>query len=424
MRDKLSILGHYLKAKYLHRFPNRAALEAHQRRQLARFKTEVLRHLPFFADLWDKDLSSFPRTDKAIVQQNFADLNSLALPYDVGLPLAQAREKVDGITVGLSSGTSGQRGLFFVSEEERHFWLGVMLAKALPGPLWQKHRVVLALSANSDLYTTANKNSRMRFHFLDLKAAYQDHLDTLTDVQPTILVAPAQFLKKLAQSVQAGDLQINPARIFSVGEVLSDEDRTYIGAQFHQPIQQIYQCTEGFLGITCPHGTLHLNEEYVHVEKEWLDEDKTRFNPIITDFSRTTQAIVRYRMNDILKIKQTPCPCGSPLLALEKVEGRCDDILKLEGCDQQTMVDLYPDEIRALILDADPTIRDFRITQTRMDHLLLMIDTPSTHAQERVTQALNHAITKRKVQLPTLTFKDWSPTIDLSQKLRRIVRDC
>jgi putative adenylate-forming enzyme len=424
MRDKLSILGHYLNAKYLRRFPDRAALEAHQRRQLARFKTEVLQHLPFFANLWEKDLSSFPLTDKAIVQQNFADLNSLALPYDVGLPLAQTREKVDGITVGLSSGTSGRRGLFLVSEDERHFWLGVMLAKALPGPLWQKHRVVLALSANSDLYTTANKNSRMRFHFLDLKAAYQDHLHTLTHVQPTILIAPAQFLKKLAQSVQAGDLQINPARIFSVGEVLSDEDRTFIGDQFHQPIHQIYQCTEGFLGITCAHGTLHLNEEYVHVEKEWLDEDKTRFNPIITDFSRTTQAIVRYRMNDILKVRQTPCACGSPLLAIETVEGRCDDILKLPHTDQTTSVDFYPDDIRALILDADPSIQDFRVHQPDVDQLRLRIDSPSPAAKDKVTHALLHAIHARNAQPPTLTFDDWPPAVDLSQKLRRIVRDC
>lgn len=39
------------------------------------------------------------------------------------------------------------------------------------------------------------------------------------------------------------------------------------------------------------------------IEKEWLDE--TRFVPIITDLMRTSQPIVRYRLDDVLVIDES-----------------------------------------------------------------------------------------------------------------------
>ena len=38
----------------------------------------------------------------------------------------------------------------------------------------------------------------------------------------------------------------------------------------------------------------------------------------------SAQAMIRYRLNDILAPSREKCACGSPLLALERVEGRCD----------------------------------------------------------------------------------------------------
>src|SRR5699024_2207014 len=97
---------------------------------------------------------------------------------------------------------------------------------------------------------------------------------------------------------------------------------------------------EGFLGCTCQHGTLHLNEDIVHIEKEWLDDN--RFIPIITDFTRQTQPIVRYRLDDILIQRKDPCPCGSHFTAIKYIEGRCDDVLILPGKNGQP-VTLFAD---------------------------------------------------------------------------------
>lgn len=39
--------------------------------------------------------------------------------------------------------------------------------------------------------------------------------------------------------------------------------------------------------------------------------DERRFTPVITDFTRQTQPIVRYKLDDVLVVSDKPCPCGT-----------------------------------------------------------------------------------------------------------------
>ena len=82
---------------------------------------------------------------------------------------------------------------------------------------------------------------------------------------------------------------------------------------------------EGFLGAACRHGTLHLNEDTLVIERTPVKGTK-RFTPIITDLRRTTQPMVRVQLDDLLEPVDTPCPCGSALLAVRGVEGRVGDL--------------------------------------------------------------------------------------------------
>ncbi|MEX5612996.1 adenylate synthase, partial [Pseudomonas protegens] len=144
--------------------------------------------------------------------------------------------------------------------------------------------------------------------FHDLTLGLAASLQRLNQQNPDVLVAPATVLRGLAQAALAGQLTIRPRHILSVAEVLESTDAELVQQAFGRKPQQIYQASEGFLGYTCEAGTLHLNESHLHIEPQWLDAERTRFQPIITDFSRRTQLIVRYRLNDILRVASAPCP--------------------------------------------------------------------------------------------------------------------
>ena len=107
---------------------------------------------------------------------------------------------------------------------------------------------------------------------------------------------------------------------------------------------------------------LHLNEEYVHIEPQWLDDEQRRFVPVITDFTRITQPIVRYRLDDILLARATPCPCGRVTRAIDGIEGRCDDMLVLPS-DNGKSVSVFADVLTRAFAQALPPDCDYRLVQ-------------------------------------------------------------
>jgi putative adenylate-forming enzyme len=343
------------------------------------------------------------------------------------MELAQAGERsrdfspqIGDVTVGLSSGTSAQRGVFAVSANERARWAGVMLAKSLPDGLFAGERVALFLRANSNLYTSVH-NRWLTFTFFDLFKSFEDNARELESFRASIIVAPAQVLRQLALAKLDDSIDIRPKRVISVAEVLEWQDRQIIERAFGA-VHEIYQATEGFLASTCEQGVLHLNEEYVHVEPEWLDEALRRFVPVITDFSRYTQPIVRYRLNDVLIAREEPCKCGRVTLALEGIEGRCDDLLLLPGISGQPVA-VFSDLLSRALAQCLPTNADYRLVQESADRLTLQAAICSPEWQ-KVKSHMEQVLARIGVRIEVLRWQwtDVAPGFDPTIKRRRIVR--
>jgi putative adenylate-forming enzyme len=376
--DAARAIAAFVRTRWGLRFLDRAALERFQRAKIAKFIDTVLPHAGFYRTSKGLDLGALPIVDKAFTLAQFAAFNVAGVSLDDALAAAVAAERsleppphFDArLTAGLSSGTQGPRGVFLASPRERAIWAGILLARALDRRLLRDLllrraplRVAFLLRANSALYTTL-RSRRIDFRFFDLSAGAHTHVDALTRFDPEMLIAPASVLAWLAGEVLAGRTALAPRRVISVAEVLEPDDTRRIGTAFGVPVHQLYQCTEGFLAYTCEHGVLHLNEEYVHVEPEWLDETHTRFTPIITDFTRRTQMVVRYRLNDILRVREEPCPCGRITRALTAIDGRLDDVLWLPACsDRSRSMPLFPDAVRHAIAQVSAGVRDYRIEQ-------------------------------------------------------------
>ena len=364
------------------------------------------------------------------MMENFSELNTAALLKEECLSVAiQSEETRDfsptlqGYTVGLSSGTSGHRGLFLVSSNERWMHAGTMLAKVLPGSLLQPQRIAFFLRANSNLYT-ASKSRHLQFEFFDMLAPMDSHLAQLQSYQPTLIFAPPSLLRQLADRQIQGKLNLTPLKVVSVAETLDPLDEQIIQEAFHQKVHQVYQCTEGFLGITCSHGKLHLNEDCVHIEKDYLEREAGKFVPIITDFSRTTQPIIRYRLNDILTESKEPCVCGSPLQAIDTIEGRCDDMIDFESLDGTGTRKIFPDFIRRCVLFASDQIQEYRIRQFNSGTLEIALQASTgdlSEIQAQIQSEFNKLATQLKCHPPKISFRDSFETLGL-KKLRRVER--
>ena len=119
--------ANFVHTRWLWRSHSRAALLAWQQRQLRRFLRDRLTRAPFYAEIagrliasgrpvGDITLADLPIVDKQALLTHFDGLNTRDIRYDDAMAVAVAAERsrdfspeLGDVTVGLSSGTSGQR---------------------------------------------------------------------------------------------------------------------------------------------------------------------------------------------------------------------------------------------------------------------------------------------------------------------------
>lgn len=408
MRKILTILYHYWQTKRRLRF-SRKQLTAWQKKRLEKIRRFACAHSPFYRQNGNKVVC------KKDMMAHFSTFNTHGISAQKAYAVAQGGEErrdfqsqIGDLTVGLSSGTSGNRGLFLVSESERLAWCGNILARVLFQPPWKKQKIALFLRANSALYETV-RSKTLLFAYFDLLEDPQTLREKLTQFAPDVLIAPPSMLHLLKESC-------HPKQVVSVAETLFSKDQEELEKAFQQKVHQVYQCTEGFLAFTCPYGTLHLNEDLLFFEKEYLEE--RHFIPILSDLVRKTQPILRYRLDDVLVERKEPCSCGCVFLALERIEGRCDDVLRVRMSDGKEK-SLFPDFVSRKIVSKAPEVESYQVTQTQIDQWEIYLNPPASAA---VAEGLGELFDKIGCLHPQLIFTDREFSRPVGSKLRRIRR--
>jgi putative adenylate-forming enzyme len=425
MKFKLKILFYWFKILFLPKFKTSSDIRAYQEKKLNKFAKNTLNKSLFYKKYFNKtkfNWSAVPIITKTEFMNYFDEINTQNIVLKDAMEIALHAEvtrnfksEIKDITVGLSTGTSGQRGIFLISENERAQWAALVMSRVIKPKPFFKQRVAFFLRANSSLYSSID--SRLfEFKYFDIFIPIADLLNDLNQYKPHILASQPSVLIDIARAQDLQDICIEPKQIISFAEVLHQNDREFIETTFNTKIKEVYQCTEGFLGVSCKYGTMHLNEDFIYFEKEWIDDDK--FYPIVTDFTRSSQPVVNYKLNDVLQVKKSKCQCGSSLLAIEKIIGRDDDVLILNN------IKVYPDVIvRKIAIQMDSFLK-YTITQVDDNQLTICLDTPSSdwvHTKTLLETVLNEIFFDLDISNIEYNFQKGMEQ-QLGNKLRRIKR--
>ncbi len=386
MRFKIKIIYYWLQIHFAPKLQSRKAIEAFQVKRMNRFAFKTLIRSVFYQPYFKANKFNWnevPQISKPVFMAEFNLINTKGIKLNDAMQVAIESEKsrnfknnLNGITVGLSTGTSGKRGLFLVSENEKAHWVALVISRVIRPKLFKKQKIAFFLRANSNLYSSI-ESSLFEFKYFDIFKPLEELLEELNAYQPGILASQPSILMDLALAQKNGVIHISPIQIISFAEVLHDNDKEIISSIFNTEITEVYQCTEGFLGVSCKYGSIHLNEDFIRFDKEWIDENK--FYPIITDFSRSSQPVVKYKLNDVLEIKKEACGCGSKFIAIEKIIGRDDDILNFNG------IKVYPDLIARKIAMHTDSFQQYEIEQTGAKELCINIACDSTDFESNKT---------------------------------------
>jgi len=173
------------------------------------------------SSFYTKDSMSYPIMSKQLFMDNFDAINTVDISkkeaFEVALKSEVTRDfnpTIGAISVGLSSGTSGNKGLFLVSPKERAMWVGAILDRVIGFSL-RKRKVAFFLRANNNLYESV-KSKILMFHFFDIAKPMEDHIAELLKVKPNILIAQPSVLNEIAKGFEKRNISLKFDKIISV----------------------------------------------------------------------------------------------------------------------------------------------------------------------------------------------------------------
>ncbi len=389
------------------------ALAARRENRLASLIAFARARSPFYGDLYSslpegiRDLQDLPPVSKPDLMESFDDWVT-----DPGVTKASAEAFItdtdlvgdyylDQYALWTTSGTTGEPGIFVHDSGALNVYAALGLLRGIKA--WMTTGTLLAFlrrdlraaiviatgghwasDAVKELVRGLNPWLSNRLRTYSVLTPMRQMVNMLNEYQPTILFGYPTALALLAHQQVVGGHKISPLLVATAAEWLTPGTRDQIAGTFNCPVRETYAASE-FMGIaySCDHGRLHVNSDWVILEP--VDEAYRPVPPghasqtvLLTNLANRVQPIIRYDLGDSITVDPDPCPCGSPLPAIQ-VEGRRDDVLYLQTPDGES-VPILPMAL-ATVVEEVPGVTRYQIIQTAPAELNLRIEAPYENLQ-------------------------------------------
>lgn len=117
--------------------------------------------------------------------------------------------------------------------------------------------------------------------------------------------------------------------ILAAGDRMTDMYRAYVQDVWKAPVILGYGSTEmgGGVGMECRQRDGYHIDEFNFLA-EILEPDAEGYGElVVTTLSRRTMPLIRYRIRDLTRFADNPCPCGVRLRRIAKIRGRRDEMV-------------------------------------------------------------------------------------------------
>lgn len=345
---------------------------------------------PFYKDLYQsisfETLANFrqlPTINKTIIMANFSTLNTCGL--DLSEVMSYAIEKElnkdylgyyqNQYVVGLSSGTSGNKGLYITPKAMTKRLPGVFLARGGIQLRDLPLRILFCLRVFSQGFDDIHA-PMLKLKYISTMTPMEQVIETMNRQKINLWMAPPSFIRQVLPYRHL--IKVKFKKIITYAEVLSPTDKAQFESLFQTKVIEIYQASEGQIASACHLGHLHINEDLVYVElydQAGNPIEKPHIighKMILTNLINEAQPLIRYEMNDMI-VLDDPCPCGSNFRRIERILGRSDDNLFFYNAAQEAQI-VYSDLFARWIITTSDAIREFQVIQTEISKLEITVD--------------------------------------------------
>jgi phenylacetate-CoA ligase len=330
-----------------------------ERQQLERLNATLQRaaHAPYYRDLHGArgagplasiaDIAGLPFTTKADLRDHF--------PYGF---LAVPMEEV--VRLHSSSGTTGNPTVIYHTRADIEGWAdlaarSMYMTGVRKADVFQNMMGYGLFTGGIGLHYGAERlgaltipigpgNSKRQLWFM------QQFRTTVVHILPSYALRLATFFAEASIDPRK-DLALRTA--FVGAEPHTEETRRRIeqvwGIRVYNSYGLSEMCGPG-VAFECPEQNgMHLWED--HFLLEIIDPETGRVLPegewgelVLTSLARAATPLVRYRTRDLTRILPGPCPCGRTHRRIDRIRGRSDDMLIING------VNLFPMQIERTLM--------------------------------------------------------------------------
>jgi putative adenylate-forming enzyme len=401
------LLIFYILSKYRFRFWSEKNIKKYQEKKTKEIARYAVEHSKFFKEHYHKydinKFSSLPIVNKKIMMDNLTEYNTLGLNKDDLIHFALNVEKIrdfstrfNGINIGMSSGTSGNKGIVITTKKEENY-IKAMYASRLVLPIGEKLNCAFILRVSTPAFNYNRSGNKLTY--INQLQPMEKIIEQLEKLNPNVVSAPPSMLKILATELAKRRLKISPKLLYSYAEVLYPEVKEYLEKNFKCKVHEVYQGSEGYYALTCRHGNLHINEDMVFFEllndRGLPTKDGEPCHKLlVTDLHKKSQPIIRFELNDIITISKKKCSCGSNFRVIKQIQGRADDMFWGLRTDTKEPQFIFQDYISRTIISTSEDIEEYQATQVSYTDIILRIQLKKGSNKEKIKAQLIQKLKK------------------------------
>ena len=383
----------------------REEIEQVQIERLQSILNRAYRSVPFYRRVFEEqgivpedigslgDLARLPFTTKDDLREN--------APYGMfAVPLR------DIVRIHSSSGTTGRPTVVGYTHNDLIHW-GELTARVLTAGGVTKEDIV-QIAFDYGLFTGA---LGLHYGAEQIGATVipasggngRRQIAMMRDYRTTALVCTPSYALYLSEEMK--EMGLSPAELsLRVGlfgaEPWTDSMRSQIEERLSIRATDNYGLSEvmgpGVAGECEAKQGLHLFED--HFIAEIVDPDTGEAlsvgqtgELVLTTITKEALPLIRYRTGDITRLNIDPCACGRTMARMEKVSGRTDDMLIVQG------INVFPSRIESILMEVEGTEPHYQLVVDRsgpLDELEVRVEVAEQLFSDEVRklEALGNAI--------------------------------
>ncbi|NMC48905.1 MAG: phenylacetate--CoA ligase [Desulfovibrio sp.] len=342
------------------------------------------------------DLRRIPFTTKADLRAAYPD-GLLAMPVK------------DMVRMHVSSGTTGAPTVIYHTKNDLDWWASLMarcmyMVGIRPTDVFQNMSgyglftgglgIHYGAESLGCLTIPAGAGNSMR----QIKLIMDLHV-TAVHIIPSYALHLANVVREMGMDPK--DLSIRFALVGA--EPYTEEARCRLEAIYDMKVYNSYGLSEmngPGVAFECPEQNgMHLWEdayiaEIVDPETGEPLPDGELGELVMTTLGREGMPIIRYRTRDLTRFLPGPCPCGRVHRRIDRIAGRCDDMIIIKG------VNIYPMQVEAILMAMPEVGQNYLIELDRvgdMDQIKVKVELKDEYFVEdmRALAALQKRIASR-----------------------------